>query len=278
MFLSYHQNRALVTLACNAVDCTVSYLRKILFFMGFYMIRQIIAVSSLIALSACASAVNGSVQEVSFYTTGADAAICYIEQDGYRQRIWVPQRIHVTRSQADMIITCDAPGNRQKIVVVGSKINNSPVLNAWNGALPGMAYDYGTGAIFSYPDTVEIDFSDMEYAAYELPPYEHMLRDHPEVAGTGMEEFRPGSPALIRDRYDPTPTLRLKEVEPTSGESDLAEALGKTTENLVEKPVGESGGAVEKISKPMISPSVPSSNKAADMLTRKMNPQVFDKQ
>lgn len=240
------------------------------FLHGVYMIRRLITVSSLIALSACASATKGSTQEVTFYTTGAESAICFIEQEGYRQRIWVPQRVHVARSSHDMTVTCAAPGNREKTIVVGSKVNNSPVVNAWNGVAPGMAVDYETGAMFSYPDTVEIDFSDMEYAQYDLPAYEHVLRNHPEVAGTQMEEFRPGIPALIRDQYEEAPTLRLKTVEPTSG-NHLDEVVGISADKSEEKP------AVGSLS---VSPVAPSSasNSAAEFLTRTMNPQVFDKQ
>ncbi len=221
------------------------------------MIRFLSILCVTILLASCSRVMDGSTQEIMIETPGTAGALCFLERPGYRMRVWAPQTIHLTKSGDDLSVHCIAPGNREKTIVVEAEILDSFTLNVLNGVLPGAAVDYETGSMFTYPETVTVDFRGTAPKAMPLPDYQLMLMENPAIMN--MEEFRPGESALQRDRHDVTPTLQPRK---TDGDVFLEPGTGEGSAPLSETTSESSS-------------SESSGQSTADSLTEQANPSVF---
>lgn len=231
------------------------------YFPGFFMNRFILSFLTLFLLTACTTVLDRSIQEFRVETPGVEGATCYLLRPGFTQKIFPPQTIKITKANDDMTVRCLAMGNREKTIVVESRISKNAMLNMYNGFLPGILYDYDTGSLFRYPDVVKVDFSGTLVKPMPLPDYQKFLMENPMIAD--MEEFRPGQPALQRDRYESVPTLQPR----TTG-------FGMEGETGFGLEV-EGNGAVEESNTSTGSTPSASTISPADALTRQMNPGVF---
>lgn len=161
------------------------------------MVRFWAMASAVFLLSACATAIETPTQDLKIEILGTGEALCDITQTGRRYRAYAPSTIKIRKSHDLLNVRCFAPGNREKTVVLESRVTNSVLANVSNGVLPGMAWDVASGAAFRYPETVVVDFSAMPPQPYPLPDYQSVLNANPSLIG--LEEFRPGRSALIRD-------------------------------------------------------------------------------
>jgi len=167
------------------------------------MVRIFPILLATLALSACATAIDRSTQEVTIETPGTTGALCFLERPGFRARVWAPKTLRINKSGDPLVVTCHAPSNRKKVVVAEAKIPASFYANVANGMLPGGLWDYESGAMFKYPEKITVDFTGMLPQPMPGPDYQRVLDENPAIFD--MEEFRPGVPALQRDRdYKPT--------------------------------------------------------------------------
>jgi hypothetical protein len=216
------------------------------------MIRIFFYLISLTLLAACSTILDGGTQEVAIEMTGAEGGICYLEQTHeYKHRVWVPSTVRIARSEDPLKLTCLAPGNRAKTIVIEPLISTSTYLNTLNAGIGGFV-DFETGGMFTYPDTIVVDFTDIPAGSMPLPAYQQLFMEHPELLE--MEEFRPGVPAMQRDRYNTVPQLMPRQVNEKFFSSDIPEAPASESAPM---PLSDTKGAT------------------ADSLTRQMNPTVF---
>lgn len=183
------------------------------------MFRNLLFVSSALAVSACSYAIDGSYQRVKIETPGAEGSKCHVYVDGLHYPISVPGEISVQKTSKDLEIDCLAPGNRRKKVVVPARVASSTLLNASNGFLGG-AWDYASGAMFEFPDVIQVTFHDVPQKPTSGP-----LHDHPGMKHSSeyfMEEIVPGEPRLNSDRYKTTtPIKRRQRGGAAESETDL---------------------------------------------------------
>lgn len=125
-------------------------------------------------LAGCATALDGTTQNVLFRTVGADDAYCIIQTgaDGYRYDAHPPHTLRINRSRDPMVVSCSAPGNRKKAVEVTPHLTGKTALNALNMGL-GTLVDAESGAMYSYPNEVVIDFASVRAEPQPLPAYEN---------------------------------------------------------------------------------------------------------
>ncbi len=134
--------------------------------------KKIIYSASLsILLAGCSSIADGQSDLVTFKTPGAENARCIMENDDYKYVAYTDQTIRVQKSPNDMVVTCQAPGNRERSVLVKREINGWVVGNIVTGIVPGMAYDYFGRGAFNYPDSIVVDFIGEPIKPYDLPEY-----------------------------------------------------------------------------------------------------------
>lgn len=238
--------------------------------------RFIPVLAALALLSGCSTMVNGMTQDITIETPGTVGALCFIERPGYKHRVWAPKTIRINKTKDPITVTCRAQGNREIVEVIEPTRPDTVYLNFANAFVPGALIDYETGAMFRFPEVITIDFTDMKPQKMPYPDYEYMLEKNPDLMG--IEEFRPGTSALMRDKYySPTP---LRERMPPEDDifSDIVtpgEGGGVSAEEASVSP---------EVQPPTSSAAVSSSPRAAigstagetaDSLTRRMNPSIF---
>ncbi len=152
-------------------------------------------------LASCSTLTNGSSQQVSFKSVGADDAFCdvLIGANDYKYTVRPPQSLWVQRSRKPMFITCTAPGNRTKNVMIESGIANSSYLNSVTAGTT-LAWDAATGAMYAYPEEIVIDFSSALAKDQPLPSYEN--KGALDSKAQTIEYMGQDTPALPTDAAD----------------------------------------------------------------------------
>lgn len=218
-------------------------------------IFSVLAVAAL--LTGCSSVVDRATQDVTVETPGAAGAQCLMEWSGHRMRIWTPKTVKITKDEGPMTVTCLAPGNREKKVVIEPITPSSYSYNFLTGFLPGALYDRDTGAMWLYPEKIVVDFTGMPVQQMPKPDYQELLDANPGLAG--MEEFRPGRAALQRDKDYVAP-----ELQPRRPDSEIFS--------------GDEGGGDATWQGGGSAPSLKAgSGASAEQLNRQMNPGVFSR-
>ncbi len=219
-------------------------------------------------LSACSSILSESTQDVTFVTPGANDSVCYVDNGDVTYRVWPPQTIKMSKRSADLEVRCLADGNREKTVVIDPGHNSVTLANALNGFIPGVFIDSQTGALYEYPNTVTVDFTEIASQTMPLPNYHKHLMANPDLFG--MEEFRPGRSALIRDKYATVPELEKREFPGQApGYSEFDTGMIEGSGPAAVPPQNTSAADVG---------NVVAGEKGSDLvsgLTKKMNPEVF---
>lgn len=207
------------------------------------MIRQIGFVVAALILSSCATALEQPVQDLHIDIVGTGEALCDVTQPGRRYRAYAPGSIRVMKSDDPMTVKCAAPGNRELSVTLTPKMSPMLAANVTNGIVPGVTWDYLTGASHHYPDRVVMDFSAMPPQEYPMPDYQYVFEQNPHIPG--MEMFRPGKAALLSDVGQKAPVLQPREARPSETEVIVenpgAETLEVTTTTTKSAPAAESG-------------------------------------
>ncbi len=170
------------------------------------MIRLIAIAATAMILSSCATVLEDAAQDLTINIIGTGEALCFVSQTGRLYRAYAPSVIHIQKSDSPMTVRCLAPGNREQTVVLEPKISDLTVGNLANGVVPGASFDYFSGAMFKYPDSVTFDFSKTPPAPYPLPDYQLVFNQNPDLLG--MEEFHPGKAVLLSDEGGGRPMQR----------------------------------------------------------------------
>lgn len=182
------------------------------------MSKKYLILVPLIMASACAYTLEGQNQEITIRTPGAYDAVCDVYANKIRYKFYPPQTRFVNKSEEDLIIDCKAPGNRNRKVVIEPVISKVAPANAANGLVPGTMWDYASGALFTYPEVIEVDFTNMQVRGMEPPTHNNPDIKQPEEYT--LEEFKAGSPRMNSDRYEQE--IPLKRRRPGGGFDDMS--------------------------------------------------------
>lgn len=244
------------------------------------MIRQLRFAAVALLLASCSTVIDGQIQDVTIETAGADNTLCYMQNREFSFRFYPPQTLKVTKSSDPYTIRCLAPGNREKTLVVEPKVSDNVFWNATNVGT-GVPVDHLSAAMYELPDKIVINFEGMPAGGYSQPGYNQFFDKNPHLKG--MEEFRAGQAALLRDIDAPTTTLQKREgmaegadlISSPEGGSGIGSGKGSSN--------GGQGASLMSIEPlpPVVTtlapPPVPSGSRAmsAEDLTRSMNPRIF---
>ncbi|MFP4313260.1 MAG: hypothetical protein ACLFR0_02930 [Alphaproteobacteria bacterium] len=193
--------------------------------------RKYFLLFPLIALGACAYTFDRSYQDVEIRTPGAHDALCVVEANGIKYKFYPPETRQIPKSEDDLIVDCTAPGNRHRMVVLEPKINNKFYGNAVTGMATG-PWDYASGAMFEYPDVIEVSFVGMAVKPMGQPVYNNPDIKQPEEYY--LEEFRATSPRMNEDRFRQQVPIQRR-VAPGSAD-DLYDEGFRFESNSVQAP------------------------------------------
>lgn len=153
------------------------------------------SIVSVFALGACATAIDKTFQDITFLTPDAQDAKCYAYVDKLKYQIFPPQTVNIKKSNHEMKIVCHAPGNRMLEMYVPVKLSAKAI---WGGP-PGIAWDYASRSLHSFPSVIAIDFSKEALMANKKPQHNNSDIKQPEDYNLG--EVSTSQPRLNSDRY-----------------------------------------------------------------------------
>ncbi|MCB1562716.1 MAG: hypothetical protein KDJ75_04005 [Alphaproteobacteria bacterium] len=190
----------------------------------------------------CAYVKDTSNQNITVLTPGAEDAQCYVYVEGLRYSFNPPETVNIFKSKENLEIDCLAPGNRRKKISVPATIAKASAGNVATGVLPGATWDYLSGAMFRYPDVIEVDFTGMPVSPESMP-----AQNNPDIVQPEdytLEQFTPTRPRLNGDREAPPPELlrrghgggsaamtfdgsgyAVESLEPVEGKGDLMDVV-----------------------------------------------------
>lgn len=126
-------------------------------------IKKIIALSTtammVTLLPACSTVMNGGNQAVTFNTGEVSEANCTITggSDNAVQLDFVsPAEVKLPRSKKALNVMCSKAGYADATQIVNSKVEASTAGNIITGGIIGVGVDALTGALYKYPDVVQI--------------------------------------------------------------------------------------------------------------------------
>lgn len=232
------------------------------------MIRQLRFAAVALLLASCSTVIDGQIQDVTIETSGADNTLCYMQNSEFSFRFYPPQTLKVSKSADPYTIRCLAPGNREKTLVVEPKVSDNTFWNATNAGL-GVPIDHISNAMYELPDKIVINFEGVPAGGYVQPRYNQFFDKNPHLKG--MEEFRPGQAALLRDVDAPATTLQKREDAVVSDDFSTGSDNGAPGASLM---------SIESLPPVVVTtppPAVPTGSRSmsAEDLTRSMNPQIF---
>ena len=221
-----------------------------MFQIGSFMFKKSLAFGAVFILSSCAYSIDSTIQEVTFVTPGAFGVKCDVYAQDFHHQVRPPQTINIGRGYKSLDIKCAAPGNRRKEVTIEAKLSKTSAWNVFNGVIPGALWDGASGALFTYPPYIEIDFTNVPVKRADvprhnnpdiIPPHAHQL----EEIKPSVEPLRSDSPVepLEKIRREPSSVqafegadVRLKEFE---DESALEDLLGEVEKLDIQESISE---------------------------------------
>lgn len=239
------------------------------------MIRQLRFAAVAVLLASCSTVMDGQIQDVTIEAQGASNVLCYMQNRDFSFRFYPPQTLKISKSSDPYTIRCLAAGNLEKTIVVEPKINDDTYLNAVNLGL-GAVVDHASSAMYELPDKIVINFEGMQPKGYDQPAYNAFLDQNPHLKG--VEEFRPGQPALMRDAGKETNTLKMREAGGSSVPSPVVFGGSDPLSDAKDGVTSSTAVGVETLESVTVAPPpVPAGSQgmSAEALTRSMNPQIF---
>jgi hypothetical protein len=132
--------------------------------------RALVLTLPLLLLAWCASLVDTPNQRVQVLTPGATGAKCEITSQYTLYKAYPPETVFMRRGKDPLRVTCIAPGNREKTIMVYPTLNPNATGNFATGGLSGV-YDHFSGALYDYPDPIVVDFRSGVATPRPLPQY-----------------------------------------------------------------------------------------------------------
>ncbi len=118
------------------------------------------ALASLVALSGCATIMEGTGQSIAISTNPAGAT-CTVDREGTRlgQVANTPGSIHIDKSKNDLSITCTKPGYATATIAQTPKFVGTTFGNIILGGGIGAVVDASTGANYEYPAEIMVNLA-----------------------------------------------------------------------------------------------------------------------
>src|SRR5260221_12945167 len=117
----------------------------------------IAAVAALgVALSGCASIVEGTTQSIAVTSPPTDGAKCVLKSSEGTYYVTTPGNATVHKTKNDLDVECDKDGFQHASLKVPAKFGAATVGNVLAGGIIGIGVDAATGANYSYPTAISV--------------------------------------------------------------------------------------------------------------------------
>ncbi|HEY1630972.1 MAG TPA: hypothetical protein VGF56_06630 [Rhizomicrobium sp.] len=142
-----------------------------------------------VALSGCATVVNGTTQSISVSTANVSGAQCALTNSEGTWYVSTPGSVVVHKTKTDIQATCKKDGYQDASTTIASKFGAMTVGNVIAGGVIGIVVDAASGANYSYPQATDIPMAAVGAAA---PPPATFMDEAPKaMASTSGAETPP---------------------------------------------------------------------------------------
>ncbi len=121
---------------------------------------KLIGIAALaLQLGACSTVVNGTNQTIAFTTgsvSGADCALTGGSNHAVNEAFQTPAEVKVPRSGKALNLSCAKAGYKTAEALIDGKVEETTGGNVLIGGFIGAGVDAITGALYRYPDTVDL--------------------------------------------------------------------------------------------------------------------------
>ena len=111
------------------------------------------------SLGACSTIVNGSNQSIAFSTGNVEGANCDLtggSNFAVSESFESPAEVKVPRSGKPLTLNCSKDGYKNAEKLIDSKIEGTTGGNLLLGGVIGAGVDAATGAVYKYPEEVDL--------------------------------------------------------------------------------------------------------------------------
>ena len=122
-----------------------------------------------LAVSGCASIVEGTTQDFAVNTTPKGGASCTLTNSEGTWHVTTPGTARVHKTKHDLVITCALDGYKTAHRNIESHFNGATAGNVIAGGIIGIGIDAATGANFNYPADATLELEPLD-AASAAPP------------------------------------------------------------------------------------------------------------
>src|ERR1700733_4201085 len=123
-----------------------------------------------IALSGCASIVEGTSQSVAVTSTPVDGARCTLTNSQGTWYVTTPGNANVHKTTTDLNVVCTKDGYQDASLVVPPHFNGATLGNVIAGGVIGIGIDAATGANFNYPENISVPMTPIGASAAPVVP------------------------------------------------------------------------------------------------------------
>ena len=109
-----------------------------------------------VAVSGCATLVEGTTQSIAVTTMPRDGANCTLTSSEGTYYVTTPGNAIVHKTKNDIAVNCTHEGYQDAHVVVSPHFNYVTFGNAIVGGLAGIVIDAATGSDFNFPSAVNV--------------------------------------------------------------------------------------------------------------------------
>ena len=127
--------------------------------------KILFAVVAAVNLGACSTIVNGTNQSIQFTTGSVDGADCNLtggSNHAVSKSFVSPAEVEVPRSSKSLTLNCNKAGYQSAERQVDSKIEATTGGNLLLGGVIGAGVDAATGAVYKYPEEVDLPMDEIE--------------------------------------------------------------------------------------------------------------------
>lgn len=123
-----------------------------------------------IAVSGCATIIEGTTENISVKTVPADGAQCTLKNSEGTWYVTTPGSVAVHKTKNDLTVDCTKEGFEPAHEVAASHFGATTAANVIAGGVIGMGVDAASGANYSYNSPIIVEMKSVSTSSTGQPP------------------------------------------------------------------------------------------------------------
>jgi TonB family protein len=210
-----------------------------------------------VAVSGCATIVEGTTQPVSVSSAPEQGAQCTLVNSQGTWYLTTPGSTTVHKTKTDLKVTCNKPGYEQGQVVAASHFGAATAGNVISGGLVGIGVDAASGANYHYDSPIVVtlgprttapsasaDFPSPAVFTTNSPPQVDLTQPHTQIFPKSAQANGENGAVVVGAYVDSNGKVVKYNIAQSSGFADLDYAAVQSVLNWHFVPAKQGGNAV----------------------------------